>query len=77
MDSIIILCNILFELIASEPPFSNRPLPDLTDNAITCGKTSGRDSNITNNTPIGVVICFKFKSSDNSFSRIICPIGSS
>jgi hypothetical protein len=40
---------------------------------ITCGKLSGRDSNITNNTPIGTVTCFSKRPSASWVLLITFP----
>jgi hypothetical protein len=61
------------EYFASEPPFNNKPFPEHMDKAAICGKLSGRDSNITRRTPIGVVICFNIKPSARRVRRTTCP----
>lgn len=50
-------------LTASFPPLRTRPLPVAMESPAICGSTSGRDSKMTNSTPIGTVICFKFRPS--------------
>ena len=70
------LVRISLEYFASEPPFNRRPLPEQIDNAAICGKLSGRDSNITRRTPIGVVICFSMRPSARRVRRTTCPTDS-
>lgn len=48
---------------ASLPPFNKRPLPVAIDRPAICGKTSGRDSKITNRTPMGTVTWVRLRPS--------------
>lgn len=63
----------LLLLAASLPPFSSNPFALDIASAATCGKLSGRDSKITNSTPIGTVICCSSRPSANLVRRSTRP----
>ncbi|OQA06123.1 MAG: hypothetical protein BWY65_02265 [Firmicutes bacterium ADurb.Bin373] len=63
--------------MASEPPFSNTPLPLFRHRVEICTRASGLDSNITPMTPMGQVTLYSSRSSSSSVARSVLPTGSS
>ena len=75
IPSTIALAKAELVSLASEPPFSITALPDFRHRVDICTSASGRDSNITATTPIGVVTLSRTRPSSSSTLEMVRPIG--
>mmetsp|Transcript_2680 Transcript_2680/g.5982 ORF Transcript_2680/g.5982 Transcript_2680/m.5982 type:complete len:211 (-) Transcript_2680:1081-1713(-) len=70
------LCSALFDLAASLPPLSRRPLPLRRAREAICGRLSGRLSKTIKSTPIGTVTWVRIRSWETSVRFSTFPTGS-
>mmetsp|Transcript_2268 Transcript_2268/g.4554 ORF Transcript_2268/g.4554 Transcript_2268/m.4554 type:complete len:207 (+) Transcript_2268:734-1354(+) len=75
--SVMTRCRMMFERVASLPPFSNNPFPLRMARLAIWGRASGRDSKMIRSTPSGEVTCFKTRPSATCVWRRHRPMGSS